>query len=166
MKFRNYKQPLLSTINIILIVIGILITIASLLIGDMNFTIAAVIVFCTMIFAIFIFNRWNKTIQTKRTTLKEEFKDGEKIKGYVVDTFTHAYRNGRTSSGRLYGIKVLANDKIYVVRWLQNNETFKLLEKKLKDIHFDNGIISLDKIPVEVYLKDDDYYVDIESIKL
>lgn len=103
---------------------------------------------------------------SKYEKLYYKFNDGKKITGYVVDTFTYWYHASRNDSGRLYGIKVLANNKIYVVRWIENNDKFWKLESKVKNFQFDNGIISMDKIPVDVYLKNDDYYVDIKSIKI
>jgi hypothetical protein len=102
----------------------------------------------------------------KYDKLYDKFKDGNKITGYVVSTFEYKYRYGRNNYKISYGIKVLAENKIYIVDRLENNETYKKLETKLNEVQMNYDIMSFNKMPVDVFLKNDDYYVDIESIKI
>ena len=169
MKFKKNNQtfPLVASIILfILCIIFIIITCSMRLNEYYNMIIPIIIIVFPCIIIILSLNYENKKIYEERITLKKDFMDGEKIVGYIVDTFNYHYRIGRHNSGEMYGIKVLANNKIYVVRWLENNETFKTIGNKLNDIQVNNDTISFEKIPVDVYLKNDDYYVDIESIKI
>ena len=102
---------------------------------------------------------------TKYDKLYDKFKDGKKIEGYIVGTFRYRYVCGGLRK-TAHGIKVLAENELYVAAGIKNNKEFKKIEKKLENIQVDNNIISLNKIPVGVYLKNDDYYVDIKNIKL
>ncbi len=98
--------------------------------------------------------------------LYNKFIDGEKITGFIVSTFKYKYSVRRSGTRTSYGLKVLANNKIYIVDRLENNEYYKAIENKLNNVQISNDIISYEKIPVDIYLKNDDYYVDIESIKI
>lgn len=102
----------------------------------------------------------------KDKTVKDKFTDGEKITGFIVSTFKYKYSVRRSGTRTSYGLKVLANNKIYIVDRLENNENYKAIENKLNNVQISNDIISYEKIPVDIYLKNDDYYVDIESIKI
>ena len=166
MKYRNDKRTVKRTIIELLIFgsIGILLFAPK----DEHLNLAAYIIAIIFVTTGFVLETFliDSRIRNKRNKTKEKTRDGEKIQGYAVDTFNHHYRTGKHNSGRTYGIKVLANNKIYVVRWLENNELYKKIERQLNNIKIENDIISFDKIPVDIYLKGNDYYVDIESIKI
>lgn len=102
----------------------------------------------------------------KDKTVKDKFTDGEKITGFIVSTFKYKYKFGRNNYRTSYGLKVLANNKIYITDRLENNEYYKTIENRLNNIQVSGDIISFEKIPVDVYLKNNDYYVDIESINI
>ena len=165
MKFRKIDSiPFLITVCATLVFI--LFTAILTLQQEKNMSEICIIIGVLVVTPLALIVMINYSHGSKFDRLYDEFKDGKKIQGYVVDTFTYHFHKSRNNSGRLYGIKVLANNKIYIVKWLENNESFWKLESKVKNIQFDNGIISIDKIPVDVYLKNDDYYVDIKNIKL
>lgn len=122
---------------------------------------------CLVILLTIIFRTTFRIIKKEylKKVLRDKFMDGEKVVGYIVNTFAYEYSAGRFATGTSYGLKVLANNKIYIVDGLENNETYKVLENKINDIQINGNTISFEKIPVDVYLKNDDYYVDFENIK-
>lgn len=121
-----------------------------------------IMLLCPIIFVAITYTMRNK----KHDKLYDKFKDGNKITGFVVSTFKYKYSRGRYWYGISYGLKVLASNKIYIVDRIENNEFYKIIENKLNNIQINYDIISFEKIPVDVYLKNDDYFVDIESIKI
>ena len=165
MKFRKVNKAAVILTAVFTIIFAIFYAIAVSQ-KDKNIFEACTIIIITVILPIMLIVMINYMRGNKYDKLYYKFKDGEKIKGYIVDTFSFWYHQSRNVSGKLYGIKVLANNKIYIVKWLENNESFWKIENKLKNIEFENGTISFDKIPVDVYLKDNDYYVYIKSINI
>lgn len=165
MKFKNENDT--AIIILIVFMVTFLIFDTALMFSatggiDKFYAILLLIMICVPILVVITFISRNK----KYDKLYDKFKDGNKITGYVVSTFKYKYRYGRNYYKISYGIKVLANSQIYIVDKLENNETYKSLEKKLNEVQMNYDVMSFKKIPADIYLKNDDYYVDIESIKI
>lgn len=171
MKFENENKKKSTFIVLIMLILFFILIFSFLYIvihtydkTEWTFLIAII---CFIIMLITFFKETSEFIKKSnlKKNLQDKFMAGEKTSGYIVSTFKYRYSIGRAGSRTSYGLKVLANNQIYIVDRLENNEAYKEIETKLNNIQINNDITSFEKIPVDIYLKNDDYYVDIESIK-
>ena len=66
-----------------------------------------------------------------------------------------------------YCLNILINNKAYIIHDLKYNEAYKKLENMISDSYMNNKEkISFKSIPIDVYIKDDLFYADLEIVNL
>lgn len=95
-----------------------------------------------------------------RAYLKES---GEKVKGNIIGTGKwNVWYKIYMQNKEYFYIDVEYNDKIIQINNIVNNTAFRILEELI----IDNSDKKDLKIPVDIYTKDNKYYVDLNSVDL
>jgi len=93
----------------------------------------------------------------------KKMKKGIKKQGYIIGVF---YRIPGHKANT-YGLKILLENQIYYISYVSNNKAYKRIINDLKNVSVESaGIFRLRKIPVDIYIDGDEYFADLDSVKL
>jgi len=103
---------------------------------------------------------------------RDILKHGEKKIGYIYTVYADIYHSSFPRRKMLfYCLKVLVPDllypKVYVVKDLSYNNGYKYIARQLDNVTaLSDDEFKLRTFPVDVYVKNGKYYVDVDSVKL
>ena len=94
---------------------------------------------------------------------KQIIKTGEKIKGYIIDVeYWNTHNHFVTPTG---AVKVYLNGKIQRINKIEIDDKYKKIYDKINSMYYVDENINIKGIPVDVYVDNNYYYVDLESIE-
>ena len=99
----------------------------------------------------------------KISASKQIIKTGKKIKGYIIDVeYWNTYNHFVTPTG---AVKVYLNGKIQRINKIEVDDKYKKIYNKINSMYYVDENINIKGIPVDVYVDNNYYYVDLESIE-
>lgn len=99
----------------------------------------------------------------KTNTSKQIMKNGEKQKGYIIDVEYWSIRDYFTQTG---AVKVYVNGKIQRINKIEVDDKYKKLYDRINSMYYVDENINIKGIPVDVYIDNNQVYVDLESIEV
>ena len=99
----------------------------------------------------------------KTNTSKQIMKNGEKQKGYIIDVEYWSIRDYFTQTG---AVKVYVNGKIQRINKIEVDDKYKKLYDRINSMYYVDENINIKGIPVDVYIDNNQIYVDLESIEV
>ena len=100
---------------------------------------------------------------TKTGASKQIIKTGEKLKGYIIDVeYWNTYDHFITTTG---AVKVYLNGKIQRINKIEVDDKYKKIYDKINSMYYVDENINIKGIPVDVYVDNNHFYVDLESIE-
>lgn len=100
----------------------------------------------------------------KMNTTQQTIKNGEKTKGYIIDIeYWDKYTYNLNPTG---AIKVCIDGKIKRVDKIQINNIYKELYNKINSMYYIDDKINIKGIPVDIYINNEQIYVDLESVEV
>lgn len=98
----------------------------------------------------------------KTNTSRQIMKNGKQQKGYIIDVEYWSTRDYFTQTG---AVKVYINGKIQRINKIEVDDKYKKLYDRINSMYYVDENINIKGIPVDVYIDNNQVYVDLESIE-
>ena len=92
-----------------------------------------------------------------------KMKKGIKKCGYIIGGYYRIVGHRQRS----YCLKFILDGKIFLISKIANNKAYKKFISDLKNVSVESeGVFRVKKIPVDIYIDGDEYFADLDSIKM
>lgn len=99
----------------------------------------------------------------KTNISRQIMKNGKQQKGYIIDVEYWSTRDYLTQTG---AVKVYINGKIQRINKIEVDDKYKKLYDRINSMYYVDENINIKGIPVDVYINNNQVYVDLESIEV
>ena len=128
-----------------------------------SFDVFLIIFIILTFFVIFLLFLEIHDVNKRKIIKKDIIINWIKKQGYIIG----GYQKHSGYKSYKQCLKILFENKIILVSNVSKNKTYKKVISDLKNVSVESeGVFRVKKIPVDIYIDGDEYYADLDSVKL